>query len=307
MKTPNEKKRGTIATLIGERTHAKTAGCAYSAVAIYFAMVTFFALLIPTNEESQLFLYVNFLAAPVAFLCTAAWYFSYTKNSVKTFVKEQKCSPKYYLVALLLQIGLLSLGELNVLFLEFLEKLGYQSTEITLPSMEGFGFVGVLITVALLPAVMEELVFRGLFLREMKDFSLLSKALLCGVLFAIYHQNPAQTIYQFICGVCFTLVAARSGSFLPTVCSHFLNNALIVVLYKLGIDSYGAPTYAIIMSMSALCLLGSLGYLLFVDGKKEREQGTKTPKGKYKEFFLCASLGIIVFGLTWLLVLFAGI
>ncbi len=307
MKTPHEKKQGTIATLIGERTPAKTAGCVYSAVAIYFAMVSFFALLIPMEEDSQLFLYVNFLAAPVAFACTAIWYFSYTKHSVKGFVKEQKCPPKYYLVALLLQIGLLSLGELNVLFLELLEKFGYRSAEITLPSMEGFGFVGVLITVAVLPALMEELVFRGLFLREMKEFSLLGQALLCGGLFAIYHQNPAQTVYQFLCGVGFTLVAARAGSFLPTVCSHFLNNALIVVLYKLGIDSYGAPMYAIIMVISALCLFGSLGYLLFVDGKREGEKARKTPKGKYKEFFLCALLGLVVFGLTWLLVLFTGI
>ena len=49
-----------------------------------------------------------------------------------------------YLIAFLLQIGLLSLSELNGLFLQFLGKFGYEHTPIVLPSVEGFGFVGVL-------------------------------------------------------------------------------------------------------------------------------------------------------------------
>ncbi len=300
-------KRGYLSSLIGEKTPSKIAGLTYSAAVCVFLAVSFVVALFAGEigeTKPQWYLYLSFLAAPIAFALTVAWYFSYTKTSVKAFVKEQKCSPKYYLVAALLQIGLFSLGELNGLFLQFLENFGYQNIEIELPSTAGFGIVGVLLAVAVLPAVMEELFFRGIFLRETKEFSLLGRVLLCGGLFALYHQNPAQTIYQFICGAAFAYVAAKAGSFLPTVLSHFINNALIVVLYANGITAFEGGTYAFILVLSAICLVGTLVYFLFFDKKNEEKKSAR--KGVYKEFFTCAALGITVLGLTWLLALIGG-
>lgn len=299
-------KQGFFAPLIGEKTPSKTAGLTYTVAVCAFLIVSFFVLLLPVGEGElpQWYLYANFLAAPVAFVAVTIWYFGYTKTTVKDFVKEQKCHPKYYLIAVLLQIGLLSLAEVNGLFLQFLEKFGYQDSGITLPSMQGFGFVGVLIVVGVIPAVMEELFFRGIFQREMKDFSLWAKVLLCGGLFALYHQNPAQTIYQFICGASFALVAAKSGSFFPTVLSHFINNALIVVLYVLGISSFEGGMYAIILVLSGICLFGSLVWLLVFD--KEKADKKQTKNGAYKEIFACAGFGIFVLGLSWLLTLIMG-
>ncbi len=304
MKTGNSNNRGLFASLIGEKTPSKTSGALYSVSACAFFLVSLFVLCISGDGDSQWFLYASFLAAPVAFALSVWWYFSYTKLPVREFAREQKCHSKYYLVALLLQIGLFSFGELNGLFLRFLEKFGYQGSDIVLPSLDGFGFFGAIVAIAVLPAVMEELFFRGIFLREMKDFSLLAQVLLCGAVFALYHQNPAQTAYQFVCGVCFALVAARSGSFLPTVLSHFINNALILVLYKFGITSFEGGTYAIILVLSGICLIGTLGYLLFFDGKKEEK--TKTKEGAFRQFFTCAILGLITFGLTWIATLLTG-
>ncbi len=304
----NEKnqKRGFFTPLIGEKTSSKTAGLTYTAAVCAFLLVSFFVLLFPVGEGElpQWYLYVNFLAAPVAFAAVIVWYFRYTKTTVKSFVKEQKCRPKYYLIAVLLQVGLFSLAEVNGLFLRFLERFGYQDSGIALPSTQGFGLVGVLIVVGLIPAVMEELFFRGIFQRETKDFSLWAKVLICGGLFALYHQNPAQTIYQFICGACFALVAARSGSFLPTVLSHFINNALIVVLYALGISSFEGGTYAIILVLSGICLVGSLLWLIVFERNDLDKRSTK--KGAYKEIFACAGFGIFVLGLSWLLTLIVG-
>lgn len=292
----NRNSEGFVSSLIGERTSAKTAGLTYTVAALVIFGVSFLLLMVMSVAQAsgELMLYLNYLAAPIAFLLVGVWYFSYTKTTVKTFIKEQKCPWKYYLIAILLQVGLFGLSEVNGYFLQFLEGFGYTPTEIELPSMEGFGFIGVFLTIAVLPAIMEEFVFRGVFLRETKDFSLLARVLICGGLFALYHQNPAQTIYQFICGMAFALVAIKSGSILPTVLSHFINNGVILILTKFGVESFTATAYVIILITAGLCLVASLVYLLAFDRQKEEKK-----KGNYGQLFACAGLGIFLLLLSW--------
>ncbi len=294
---------GFLSSLIGERTAAKTAGLTYTVAALAMFGVSFLFLFLPRaeGETPQWLLYLNFLAAPIAFSLTGVWYFSHTKNSVKAFAKEQLCHPKYYLIALMLAVGLFSLTELNGLFLKFLSLFGYESGELLLPDMKGIGFLGVLLTVAVLPALMEEFVFRGIFLRETKDFSLWTRAIVCGALFALYHQNPAQTAYQFVCGTAFSIVAIKSGSMLPTALAHFINNAVILCLYKLGITVFPPPVYAIILCVSGICLVGAFVYLLVFDRKQEEEK-----EGRLRQLFACASIGIIMLALSWLATLSMG-
>ena len=295
----DKNQQGFLSSLIGQPTPEKHAGLTYSVAAIVILFLSLVYGCIPESAGVAR-TYLSFLVAPIAFLLLGIWYFWYTKGSVKSFAKAQNCHPKYYLIAVLLQIGLLSLSEVNTLFLEFLGKFGYEYVEPALPSMDGAGFIGVLLVIAVLPAIMEDFFFRGIQLEGLKSFGTLGAVLLSGGLFALFHQSPAQTVYQFICGAAFALVAIKSGSFLPTALAHFINNAYILVLYKYKITSFSAPVYAIILSVSAICLLLSLGYLLFIDRQKTDEK-----KGKYGGFFLCASVGIAVFALSWISALFA--
>ncbi len=300
----NGQSEGFFSSLIGERTPAKTSGLSYSVVALlFFAFSLVYVLFFTGRMDTQTGLYASFLVAPLTFCVMAFWYFSYMQTPIKQFAKEQICAPKYYLLALLLQVGLFSLGELNTLFLRFLERFGYEDSSIILPSVDGFGLVGVLLTVAVLPAFFEEFFFRGVFLRGMKGFSLVGQLLLCGGMFALYHQNPVQTLYQFLCGVGFTLVAVKAKSFFPTVLSHFLNNALIIFLYKFGVESYSTPVYIAILVLSSICLVGSVVWLVLDKGEQtEKEE----KRGKYSEVFGCASLGLVVFGVTWISTLITG-
>ena len=292
-----------FSSLIGERTHAKTAGLIYTAaaLAIFAVSLVIGFISVGEGEQPQWWLYLSFLAAPMAFLVVGIWYFSYTQTSPSVFIKEQKAPWKYYLIAIILQVGLFGLSELNVLFVEFLQSLGYKDGGITLPNMQGAGFIGVLITIAVIPAIMEEFIFRGIFLREIKEFSSLSQVLICGALFALYHQNPAQTIYQFICGAAFALVAIKSGSMLPTMLSHFINNAVILLLTKFGVSSFEGPLYVGILIVSGLCLVCSLVYLLVFD--RQRQEGKK---GNTKQLFACAGIGIFMLLLSWCATLLTG-
>ncbi len=295
----NKTEQGFLDSLIGERTPEKHAGLTYSVAAVVILCLSLFYAFIP-EKATSVRLYAAFLLTPIAFLLMGIWYFINTKTSVKSFFAAQKCHPKYFLIAVILQIGLLSLSELNTQFLEFLERFGYEYVEPELPSMKGVGFVGVLFTIAVLPALMEDFFFRGIQLQGMKTLGTTGAVLLSGALFALFHQNPAQTVYQFLCGAAYALVAIKAGSFLPTALAHFINNAYILVLYKCGVTSFSTPVYAIILVVSGICLLGSLGYLLLAD-----RGNTEKKSGKFGGFFLCASVGIAMFALTWISALFA--
>ncbi len=297
--------------LFGELTVGKTSGLAYS-LATVLPVVLSFAFLIVISacgltekegyETASWYLYCSYILPQLSFAIVAVWYLRRTATPVSVAVKSQKCHPKYFLVAVALQIGLLCLSQLNALFLELLGKFGYEDGGIHLPSMNGFGFVGVLFAVAVLPAVFEEITFRGVLLNGMRSFGVWGSVLLCGGLFSLYHQNPAQTLYQFCCGMAFALVAIRSGSILPTVLSHFINNAAILALTKWNVTEFSTPVFATVMSVSVVCLIASLGYLIFIDKTKPETQDKSERKG----FLVYALVGIILCALSWLLTLAGG-
>lgn len=210
-------------------------------------------------ESKDWYLYCAYLIPQAAFAVTAYLYFSRTDASVKEVAKKPRAI--YFCIAITLQFGLLSLSSVNGLFLKWLERFGYTPASPAVPSMSGAKIVLALIVIAVLPACFEELFFRGILLRGAKRFGNVAAVLVTAGLFALYHQSPAQTIYQFICGACFALIALRSGSILPTVVSHFVNNALILILEACGVQ--GLPLWLLIV-FGAL-LAGSLAYLLCFD------------------------------------------
>jgi membrane protease YdiL (CAAX protease family) len=289
--------------LLGEITDAKASGFSYTFGVVFYLILSFLFLFVAQGMKESVSLYMQYMLSPIAIVCLTVWYFVWTKKSFARAVKKQKCSIKYYFIAIFLQIGLLSLSELNNLFIVWLQKFGYKPLPMTLPSMDGFGIVGVLLVIVVLPAIFEEIFFRGLLLDGCKVFGEIGAALVCGALFALYHQNPAQTVYQFCCGAAFALVAIKAGSILPTVLSHFLNNAAVILLTKFGLDSFTKPVFITILCVSIPCLIFSLAYLIFFDKKKQNEVKT----GTQKQFFLGALVGIIICGAVWISALFTGV
>lgn len=306
----NEEKKNI--QLLGEPTQASASGIAFSLASVLpIVLSVIFVIAVGTGGYAQTdwYLYVSYLLPQLGFAITAIWFLFYTKTPIKNVVKSQKCSPRYFVIALLLQVGLFFLSELNALFLSFLGNFGYEDVGITLPSMEGFGFVGVLLVVAVAPAIFEEIMFRGILLSGLKSFGKVGSILLCGALFALYHQNPAQTLYQFCCGVAFALVVLRSGSVLPTVLSHFFNNALILMLTKFGVESFAGSLFALILIASPICLIASLIWLFSFDKKEEdeKEQAVAIDKTERKRFFIYASVGLAICVLMWVAVFVSGL
>ena len=307
-------------------TQAKASGVAYSAVimiSLILSLIVSITLgvmgVVITEKDAKpnWYIYLSYLLPQISLFLTAMLYFAWLKRPIKKAVKEQKCQPKYFLLAVLLQIGLLSLGTLNDMFLRFLEEFGYKQSTLLLPDLRGFGLFATIFCVAVLPAVFEEIFFRGILLKGLRSFGTIGSIFLCGALFSLYHQNPIQTVYQFACGVAFAFMAIRAGSILPTVFSHFLNNTLIIVLTRFGIESIPTAAYVPYVIVTSLCLIGTLAYLFFFDVPKagtvpekkkpqEQQREIQEKKSERVRFFVCAAVGIAVFAVNWLTSLLKG-
>lgn len=100
-------------------------------------------------------------------------------------------------------------------------------------------FAGVVATVALVPGIVEELLFRGLVQRDLEDvMSGMGAAVMAGVIFGFYHLNPFSIIPLVVLGVFFGFVVHRSKNITLAMTAHFLNNfiACCAVYFNLGDD-----------------------------------------------------------------------
>ncbi|CAG5085602.1 CPBP family intramembrane glutamic endopeptidase [Parvicella tangerina] len=118
------------------------------------------------------------------------------------------------------------------------EKLKYQQA---MQMKTTYAFVGGtvksyfinLILIALIPAISEELIFRGVLQ------NLIGKAtqniwigiLVSALLFALMHRQPFHFLPIFFLGVLYGSIAAYTGSLWITMLLHFANNALLITLY----------------------------------------------------------------------------
>lgn len=93
-----------------------------------------------------------------------------------------------------------------------------------------------IILIALIPAVIEEFVFRGLIFGNYKKRNPWKGVLLSSLLFGLMHLNINQFSYAFVLGIVLALLNYATGSLIPNIILHFTINANSVVLSYLLAD-----------------------------------------------------------------------
>jgi membrane protease YdiL (CAAX protease family) len=123
-----------------------------------------------------------------------------------------------------------------------------------------------LIVLALLPAISEELVFRGVFARSLarlpsrvpadKRGKMIVAVVASAALFSVYHLVPAQMLGTFPLGLALGLLAVRSGSIVPGMIAHLLNNATVLVIERMNVTALDLHPNLAFASASVLVLGG---------------------------------------------------
>ena len=91
--------------------------------------------------------------------------------------------------------------------------------------------IGILI-VAVVPSILEECVYRGLFFNEYRKVNPQKAVVLSGLLFGLAHMNFNQFIYAFLLGMVFSIVVEATDSILSSMILHFvMNGTSMVTIY----------------------------------------------------------------------------
>jgi membrane protease YdiL (CAAX protease family) len=119
-----------------------------------------------------------------------------------------------------------------------------------------------LLGIALLPAIAEELVFRGIFVRALATRLHASTAIILGGgVFALFHLLPAQIVSTFGLGLALSYLTLRADSAIPAVIAHLLNNSIAIVIARNELPSVGAWMSAHGHAMLAITALLTVGGL----------------------------------------------
>jgi hypothetical protein len=86
-------------------------------------------------------------------------------------------------------------------------------------------FMFVVLIVAVVPALSEEFLFRGIVQRSMEETAGgLRGTILAGVIFGAFHMNPFSLVPLIALGIFFGYLVYRSGNITLAVAAHFFNN-----------------------------------------------------------------------------------
>lgn len=124
------------------------------------------------------------------------------------------------------------------------------------------GWTGVL-TIVVLGPVLEEMLFRGGVTRELLERFPAGKAILYSALiFGIFHLNPAQIVPASFVGLLLGWLYYKTGSLVPCITVHILNNGLSVVLSRMFPDAdslsdiLGWPLYVMATLLAVAIIAG---------------------------------------------------
>ena len=114
-----------------------------------------------------------------------------------------------------------------------------------------------IISICVIPAVFEELVFRGIIFSGLKNVSLKKACIMGGLLFAIAHFDPQQALYTFLIGSLFCYVAYRTRSIFPSMVSHFTINFSQLMMSRIALAATGTAETDITTEQAIGQLFGS--------------------------------------------------
>lgn len=165
-------------------------------------------------------------------------------------------------------------------------------------------FVVDLLTIAIIPAIFEEMIFRGLIFTSIRKFGLREALFGSSLIFSLAHLNINQGIFAFISGYVLALSYEVSGKLIYPILIHMVNNLVsVIIVYYYGNKS---P-----LSLYIYIGLAILLFFLFVFSRKDSIKDLFSTKKEsfFKTFFLSPTMFVyLVYSLILLIVnTFSGV
>lgn len=166
----------------------------------------------------------------ITFIFPAIIYLIITKQSAKDVLKLNKLYLKDALLIILLAFVCQPIMTFFSLISQFFfeNEIGNFVTGIV-----DSPYIILLLLIAVLPAITEEITIRGVVLSGYEDKNIYLAASITGLLFGIMHLDPQQFLYAAVLGFVLALVVRITNSIFASALIHFLINGTSITLQKL--------------------------------------------------------------------------
>ena len=210
----------------------------------------------------------------LSFVLPAILFNKMNKNSQKEIYEPKdndKKSPLY--VAMLFGMGLAFIycsSFVNYFLVNLVTDYSQFSSEFfwSVELKRPYQMVIYFISYAIIPAFVEEILFRGTVCRVLTVYGKGTAVVISATLFALMHTNIEQMLYTFVAGLFFGLLYVETNSVLAPILLHFLNNSISVVgdiLYQncspTVYEAYISISDTLTLLVGLLSLIGFLGYV----------------------------------------------
>lgn len=242
-----------------------------------------------TVQNIDWILYINMFLSEVIFLIVFAVICGVTKT--KNFLTVSKIKFKFnskiffatILASLVTMFASINMtGLFNYIFTFFSPVQLTNSIGVPLSNFGQFLIVTLLL--AVMPAICEELVFRGIIYNGFRrKYNVKISVILSAVLFTLIHFSIYKTFYQLILGVVLALLVYYTGTIFYSMVFHFVNNFIIILLNyvsqnanALQFTSWGVKE---ILLTIAIFALGATAIIFFFSWLKKHSSKHKNYYG----------------------------
>lgn len=213
-------------------------GISYISAIFALLLVSLAAGLVPTDSETSQYIvsYVSTIVLQLCFLLAAVLPYRIARTVPRygfsrPALKACMAAPAVTLISLAAFYGAAAA------FGMFLSAIGYTSSA-SVRVDQPYAVVLTILSAVIVAPVCEERLMRGSCLSSLcaafgsrrSGGRTLLAVTLCGLMFALIHTRPEQTVYQFLFGAALAYLTMRAGSVIPAVIAHALNNAIGIVL-----------------------------------------------------------------------------
>lgn len=132
--------------------------------------------------------------------------------------------------------------------------------------------------VGLVPAICEEILYRGYVLRMLeKSWGILAAILVSGLIFGLYHMRITQLLPLAVLGIFLAYITWKSGSLYPAIAGHLVNNggAVLMASYfpEIAGEALGEAEFpSLILLFPSILVTGVLLYIMHHRDKFQRKK-----------------------------------
>lgn len=236
---------------------------------LYFFVLIFFGFNLNSTQNledfinNSTFLQVLFtVTAQLGFILVFFLYNKLIKTNIKKACKLNFDFP-FWTIPLAILMGLIALFGFNPLIISFdylISLTGHIAKDFPLPLDTIWWLLLNILLLAVLPAIVEELIFRGVILNGFRQYGKIKAIVFSALLFALIHGSIDQTLYPFLFGLLLGIIAVKTNSIIPGMIIHFVNNSTVLIInYIIGSQPFVPDlTYILLSILIAVLCAGIL-------------------------------------------------